>query len=184
MMKLFDKWDLNGIEFQDPGMKCYIKLDPRIYTGGRHTKRKFLKSEISIFERLINKMMHFEKNTGKKYKAYKIVEGAFDIIHDRTNTNPVQALIQAIENTGQREETVRLKYGGITVPKAVDVSPQRRVDSALMLIAKGAQRSAFKSKRTVEECLASEIIAASKYDIKSYSISKKEEKERIAKSAR
>jgi small subunit ribosomal protein S7 len=53
-----------------------------------------------------------------------------------------------------------------------------------MFIAKGAQRAAFKSKRSIGECLASEIMMAAKYDVKSYAISKKEEKERVAKAAR
>jgi small subunit ribosomal protein S7 len=53
-----------------------------------------------------------------------------------------------------------------------------------MFIAQGAQKAAFKTKRPIEECLASEIISASKYDVKAFSISKKEEKERIAKAAR
>jgi len=32
-------------------------------------------------------------------------------------------LVDAVENTGPREETVRLKYGGINVPKSVDTAP-------------------------------------------------------------
>ena len=96
----------------------------------------------------------------------------------------MQLLIQAVENAGPREETVRLRYGGISVPKAVDTASQRRVDLALMFIAQGAKKTAFKSKRTFDDCLASEIIAAAKNDVRSFSISKKEEKERVAKAAR
>jgi small subunit ribosomal protein S7 len=182
--KLFEKWDLEEVEIHDPGMRCYIKLDPMIHSDGKHTKQRFLKSDISIFERLINKMMRSKKNTGKKLKAYKIVECAFDMIHETTGENPVEVFIRALENAGQREETIRLRYGGISVPKAVDTSPQRRVDSALMFIAEGAHRSSFRNRRAIEACLASEIIAASKCDVKTYSISKREGRERIAKSAR
>jgi small subunit ribosomal protein S7 len=53
-----------------------------------------------------------------------------------------------------------------------------------MYIAQGAKKTAFKSKRTFDDCLASEIIAAAKNDVHSFSISKKEEKERVAKAAR
>ena len=45
-----------------------------------------------------------------------------------TKLNPVQVFVNAIENAAPREEVTRLKYGGIAVPKAVDVSPSRRVD--------------------------------------------------------
>jgi small subunit ribosomal protein S7 len=129
-------------------------------------------------------MMQKEVNTGKKMKTYKIVEEAFDIINQRTKENPLTVLAKAISNAGPREEVVRLKYGGITVPKAVDTAPQRRVDMALMFITTGAQRSAFKSKRTAASCLADEIIAASKGDVRSFAMNRKDSVERVAKAAR
>ena len=183
-MKLYDKWELDEVELRDPGMQNYITLSSTVHSSGRHAGQQFNKSKISIIERLINKMMRGERNTGKKQKASKIVEDALDIIYDKTKENPVQILVSAIENAGQKEETVRLKFGGIAVPKAVDTAPQRRVDSALKFITKGAQGAAFKSRRPIADCLASEIIATANYEVRSYSISKKEEKERIAKSAR
>jgi small subunit ribosomal protein S7 len=92
--------------------------------------------------------------------------------------------IDALENSGPREETVRLKYGGINVPKAVDTAPMRRVDQALMFITQGAEKASFKSKKSVESALAEELMAAAKGDVKSYSVGKKDEKERVAKAAR
>jgi len=64
------------------------------------------------------------------------------------------------------------------------VAPMRRVDQALMFIASGAEKASFKSKRSVEAALADELIAASKGDVKSASVGKKDEKERVAKAAR
>lgn len=185
MSKIFGKWDVSNIQIDDLGVKQYVNLESVLlpHTGGKAAQQSS-KSRISVIERLINKVMRSEHSTGKKQKAYNIVRSAFDIIHDKTKENPLQSLIKAIENAGPREEIVRLKYGGISVPKAVDTSPQRRVDQALMFIAQGAQKASFKSKRSIEECLASEIIAASRYDAKCYSISRKEEKERVAKAAR
>ncbi len=182
---LFGKWELNDIHVEDPGVRRYAQIErPTIHTGGRHAHQQFNKSNLSIVERLINKIMRGEENTGKKLRAYNSLRMSFDIINKRTGQNPVQLLIEAIENAGPREETVRLKYGGISVPKAVDTASQRRIDLALMYIAQGARKAAFKSKRPIEECLASEIISASKNDVRSFSISKKEEKERVAKAAR
>ncbi|MDD2666252.1 MAG: 30S ribosomal protein S7 [Methanocellales archaeon] len=185
MSKIFGKWDFSDVKIDDLGVKQYINLNSILlpHTGGK-ALQQFSKSRRSIIERLINKVMRSEHNTGKKTKAYNIVKDAFDIIYAKTKENPMQSLIKAIENAGPREETVRLKYGGISVPKAVDTSSQRRVDQALMFIVQGAQRASFKNKRSIEECLASEIIAASKYDVKSFSISRKGEKERVAKAAR
>ncbi|MHC1567266.1 MAG: 30S ribosomal protein S7 [Candidatus Syntropharchaeia archaeon] len=182
---MFDRWETEEVKINDIGLERYINLEyPILHSGGKHQKRPFGKYQISIVERLINKMMRGGRNTGKKCKAHKIVKKAFEIIHDRTNENPLQVLVNAIENAGPREEVVRLKYGGISVLKAVDTTPQRRIDQALMNIAKGAQKSAFKSKRPIEECLASEIIGAARYDTKVFSIAKKDEKERVAKASR
>ncbi|HDN73896.1 MAG TPA: 30S ribosomal protein S7, partial [Archaeoglobus sp.] len=116
--------------------------------------------------------------------AYSIVKEAFEIIEERTKKNPIQVLVDALVNAGPREEVVRLKYGGIAVPRAVDTSSLRRLDIALRNIAEGARIASFKSKKTIAECLAEEIISAANNDNRSYAISKKEEVERVAKSAR
>ncbi|MDD1757778.1 MAG: 30S ribosomal protein S7 [Methanotrichaceae archaeon] len=185
-MKVFGKWDPAEVEVADPSIKAYMNYSPRsvICSGGRHAKQQFKKSEQHVVERLVNKMMRKEKNTGKKMKAYGIVEDAFDEVNRRTKENPLSVLAKAIANSGPREEVVRLKYGGITVPKAVDTAPQRRVDTALMFIAKGARQASFKTKKSVEYALADEIIAAANYDVKSYAINHKDSVERVAKAAR
>lgn len=183
--KIFDKWSIAEVKVTDVGLERHITLKPvsALHTGGRHAKQQFEESKVCIVERLINNLMRTEKNSGKKLKAYKIVETAFDLIHEATGENPVQMLVNAIQNAGPREETIRLRFGGILVPKAVDVSSQRRVNQALNFIAQGAQKCAFKSKKSIEQCLADEIIAAARNQ-KCFSINKKEEKERIAKASR
>ncbi len=185
-MKVFDKWDPEEVEIEDLSIKRYSSLRPSyvVHSGGKHARQQFKKSEQHIVERLINKMMLKETNTGKKQKAYRIVEEAFDIINKRTKENPLTVLARAISKAGPREEVVRLKYGGITVPKAVDTAPQRRVDMALKYISRGAQRAAFKSKRSAGVCLADEIISASNGDVRSFAINRKDGVERVAKAAR
>ena len=185
MYKLYGKWDLSEIEVADLGIKRYANLEPVIlpHSSGRHSRQQFNKSNLLIVERLVNNMMRGEKNTGKKQIAMRTVEEALEIINTKTKKNPVQVLIEAIANAGPREEVVRLKYGGISVPKAVDTAPQRRVDSALRYISMASQ-AAFKSKRSLAECLAAELIAAANRDAKCFSINRKDAKERVAKAAR
>jgi small subunit ribosomal protein S7 len=93
-------------------------------------------------------------------------------------------LITAIENSSPREETTTIAYGGVKYHQAVDISPQRRIDVALKNITLGASARAFKSKLSYGAALAEEIIAAHDKDMKSFAVGKKEEIERIAKSAR
>jgi len=182
--RLFERWPVTNIEFRDPSTERYITVTPVAHTLGRHANKQFKKSRISIVERLINRLMQTDENTGKKQLTTRITREAFDIIHNRTGENPVQVLVRAVENAAPREETVRLKYGGISVPKAVDVSPQRRVDQALMFIAQGVHRSTFKSETDAAEALASQLIGGSNNDVNTYSVEQKEEKERVAAAAR
>jgi small subunit ribosomal protein S7 len=182
--KLFGEWDVTDIEYGDPSTERYLTVTPIAHTMGRHAGKQFQKSEISVVERLINRLMQTEENTGKKQKATNIVRDAFELIHDRTGENPVQVLVTAVENAAPREETVRLKYGGISVPQAVDTAPQRRVDQALMFIAEGVQASSFKSPTPASEALANQLVGAANYDVSTSAINKKEEKERVAAAAR
>ena len=182
--KLFGRWDVSDIAFADPSTERYITITPVAHSMGRHAGAQFDKSDISIVERLINRLMQSEENTGKKQQTTRIVREAFEIIHDRTDENPVQVLVRAVENASPREETVRLKYGGISVPKAVDVAPQRRVDQALKFIAEGAFNASFKTPTSTAEALANQLICAANDDVEKYAINQKEEKERVAAAAR
>jgi small subunit ribosomal protein S7 len=181
---LFAKWDVSDIVYSDPSTERYITVTPIGHTMGRHANKQFKKSEISIVERLINRLMQTEENTGSKQKTTRIVRDALDIVNERTDENPVQVLVEAVENSGPREETVRLKYGGISVPKAVDVAPQRRVDQALKFIAQGTQSGSYKTKTSAAEALARTLVGAADYDVQAYPINQKEEKERVAAAAR
>ena len=182
--KLFGRWEIADIEFEDPSTERYLTVTPVAHTMGRHAGKQFQKSEISVVERLVNRLMRSEENTGKKQQSMRIVRDAFEIIHERTDENPIQVLVRAVENSAPREETVRLKYGGISVPKAVDVAPQRRVDQALKFIAEGTKSASFKSPTSAAEALATQLIGAADGDVSTYSVNQKEEKERVAAAAR
>ncbi|ELY82466.1 30S ribosomal protein S7 [Natrinema pallidum] len=182
--QLFGTWELGDLEYADPSTERYITVTPVAHTAGRHAGKQFKKSQISIVERFINRLMQTEENTGKKQKTLNYVRDAFDIIHERTEDNPIQVLVTAVENAAPREETVRLKYGGISVPKAVDVAPQRRVDQSLKFLAEGVYNDSFKTTTDIEEAIANQLIGAANYDVQTYAVSQKEEKERVAAAAR
>lgn len=181
---LFGQWSVAGIEFSDPSTKRYITVTPVAHTMGRHASKQFQKSEISIVERLVNRLMQSSSNTGKKQQTLRVVREAFEIVHDRTGENPVQVLVDAVEHSAPREETVRLKYGGISVPQAVDVSPQRRVDQALKFLADGTFNASTKAPTSAAEALANQLIGAANNDVQTYAVGQKEEKERVAAAAR
>ncbi|HSV42480.1 MAG TPA: 30S ribosomal protein S7 [Methanomassiliicoccales archaeon] len=185
-IRLFGIYGLSEVVVRDGGLAKYINLSPVMvpHSAAKHANRWFGKSRVNIVERLINNMMRTEVFTGKKLKAYRTVKDSFAIITEKTKKNPVQVLVEALENAAPREEITRLQFGGISVPKAVDVAPSRRLDIALRNICRGAIQSSFKNTKPIEQCLAEELILAAKGDMNSFAVSKKEEVERVAQSAR
>lgn len=69
--------------------------------------------------------------------AVRIVAHAFEIIHLLTDQNPIQILVDAIVNTGPREDSTRIGSQGTVRRQAVDVSPLRRVNQAIALLTIG-----------------------------------------------
>jgi len=193
---LFGKWDSTVVEIKDPGLINYISLKPVLipHTSGRHAHRRFRKSRVPIVERYINKILNAGsrkdkrtrtgRNAGKKIKAINFLHRAFEMIDFKTGLNPIQVLVTAIENAAPAEETTRISYGGMAYPRSVDVAPQRRIDMALKYLAVGAVRAAHKNAKSMEECIMDELMLAYKSDTGSFAISRKEERERIARSAR
>ena len=184
--RLFGKWSFEGVVVRDPGLKQYINLRPILipHSGGRHEHKRFGKAEVNIVERVINSVMRPGRSGGKKLKATNIVKNALEIIHLRTGENPIQVLVQAIENSAPCEDVTRTVYGGIVYYVAVDISPQRRIDLALRWLTEGARKASFRSPKSIDECLADEVIAASQADTKSYAVRKRYELERIALASR
>ncbi|AJF60332.1 MAG: 30S ribosomal protein S7 [Candidatus Diapherotrites archaeon] len=199
-MLVFGKYETNEVQLADSTLGNYINLETKKFphTFGRLAKKRFSKAEISIVERLVNKVMRSGQGkrklsgkyirgrggTGKKIQAMQIVERAFDIVAKETKQNPIQVLVKAIENAGAREDITRIKRGGISYTVSVDVAPLKRVDESLKNIALAAFASSFNKKVSAEEALARELILASKEDNASFSIKRRDEVERIAKSSR
>ncbi|MFP3283202.1 MAG: 30S ribosomal protein S7 [Nitrososphaeria archaeon] len=191
---LFNRWDFDEVTINDPGLKKAISLKPVYipHSFGRQEHRRFGKAEVNIVERLINQLMRFGrkywKNTGrmggKKHRAINIVRTTLDIVHLRTGKNPVEVLVRAIENASPNEDVTRITYGGVTYHVSVDVSPFRRIDIALRNIALGAREAAFSHPKSIEECLADEIIAAANGDTGSSAIRARIEMERVAAASR
>lgn len=197
---IFGKWDTQNVKVTDLGLARYINLKAKLvpHTFGRTVTKRFEKANISVVERLLNKVMRSGQgkrklsgkyirgrgSCGKKLQAMMIVEGAFEKIEMETKENPVQVLIKAIENSAPREDVTRIKRGGITYTQAVDVAPMKRVDEALKNIALAAFSGSFNKKKSAGEALAEEIMLASKEDNKSFSVKRRDEVERIAKSSR
>ncbi|HNT61103.1 MAG TPA: 30S ribosomal protein S7, partial [Candidatus Bilamarchaeaceae archaeon] len=118
-MKIFGKYGTEDVEIRDQSLRTVVYFgSASVHTFGRHQKRQHGKFKINIVERLVNKLMRGgtgEKTSGKvirtkgrlqgkKLRMIKAVEDAFRIVHEKTNSNPVQVLVKALENSAPRED--------------------------------------------------------------------------------
>ncbi|GJP41223.1 hypothetical protein CLOM_g893, partial [Closterium sp. NIES-68] len=154
------------------------------HTAGRYSAKRFRKAHCPIIERLTNSLMMHGRNNGKKLMAVRIVKHAMEIIHLLTDQNPIQVIVDAIVNSGPREDATRIGSAGVIRRQAVDISPLRRVNQAIALLTTGAREASFRNVKTIAECLADELINAAKGSSNSYAIKKKDEIERVAKANR
>ena len=114
----------------------------------------------------------------------RILKHTLEIIFLLTGENPVQILVDAVVNSGPREDSTRVGRAGTVRRQAVDVSPLRRINQAIFLLTSGARSASFRNIKTIAECLSDELINAAKGSSNSYAIKKKDELERVAKSNR
>jgi len=196
VFKIFDLYDISEVNVKDPGLKPIINLEPKLILKeqGRNSQ-KFGQIRVNIVERLMNRLAvagHRGKkhriilghSTGKYSKNMKLILNTFKIIETKTKKNPVEVLVQAIENSAPRDEITVIEYGGARYPQAVDVSPLRRVNLALRWIVHGASDKAFGKKKNISQALADEITLASENNGESFAVRKKNEAEKQADSAR
>jgi small subunit ribosomal protein S7 len=198
-LKAFGVWDTKSIQINDLGLKRYINLNP-IYVPtslGREVKKQFWKSKKPILERLMIRLFvtgHSGKKhkrssgifTGKKNITYTTIFNTLKYVEEKTNKNPVEVLVRAIEAGAPREGITTIEYGGVRYPKSVDLSPQRRIDLVLRWLTQGAYQkmTGTKGRKRIYQTLGDQIIATAEFDQNSLAFSKKFDLERQAQSAR
>merc|ERR1719235_2291204 len=188
-IKLFDKYSFEDITVSDMALTDYLAIKPSDacylpHSAGRWQKKRFRKAQCPLIERLACALLKKGRNSGKKVKAVRIIRHTCAIIHLLTGENPIQVLVDAVINAGPREDSCRVGSSGVVRRQAVDVSPLRRVNQALWLLATGARESSFLNINTASECLADELINASKGSSNSYAVKRRDEIERVARANR
>merc|ERR1712070_442868 len=190
---LFGRWSYEGVTCSEQSLTDYLSVKSVKsqvyvpYTAGKYQKKRFQKVSCPVTERFVNQLMvGNSRQNGKKQIAVRIFRQTLEIVHLLTGANPLAVLFEAIVQGGAREDSTRIGSGGTVRRQAVDVSPLRRVNQAIYLICKGSRESASRTHKALAECLADEIIAASKGfgQANSYAVKKKDEIERVAKGNR
>ena len=123
---------------------------------GNVPKREILPDPVYgsvLVTRLINSVML----DGKKGVAQKVVYGAFDIIKEKTDKDPMEVYTQALENIMPSLEVKARRVGGATYQVPIEVRPERRQTLGLRWL---TNYSRSRSEKTMKERLAGEIMDA------------------------
>ena len=106
---------------------------------------------------LVTKLVNSIMLDGKKGVAQKVVYGAFDIIKDKTEKDPLKVFTQAMENIMPSLEVKARRVGGATYQVPMEVRPARRQTLGLRWL---TNYSRARGERTMAERLAGEIMDA------------------------
>ena len=106
---------------------------------------------------LVTKLINSIMLDGKKGVAQKVVYGAFDIVKEQTDKDPLEVFNAAMENVMPSLEVKARRVGGATYQVPMEVRPERRQTLALRWLTAYSRK---RSERTMKERLASEIMDA------------------------
>ena len=106
---------------------------------------------------LVTKLINSVMLDGKKGVAQKVVYGAFDIVKEKTDKDPVEVFTAALENIMPSLEVKARRVGGATYQVPMDVRPVRRQTLGLRWLTAYARA---RSERTMAERLAGELMDA------------------------
>ena len=106
---------------------------------------------------LVTKLVNSIMLDGKKGVAQKIVYGAFDIVKEKTDKEPLEVFTAALENIMPSLETKSRRVGGSTYQVPMEVRPERRQTLGLRWL---TTYSRARGEKTMRERLAAEIMDA------------------------
>ncbi|UUM19810.1 MULTISPECIES: 30S ribosomal protein S7 [unclassified Mycoplasma] len=107
-----------------------------------------------IVTKLINTIML----DGKKSIAQDILYSAFEIVKEKTQKDPMEVFLQAVENITPQLEIRTRRIGGTNYQVPTEVSPRRKKTLALRWLVNYART---RNEKTMDVRLANEIIDAS-----------------------
>ena len=124
-----------------------------------------------VVTRLVNNVML----DGKKGTAQKIVYGAFEIISEKTGSDPIEVFNKALDNIMPVLEVKARRVGGATYQVPMEVRPERRQTLGLRWLTIYSRQ---RSEKTMKERLAAEIMDAA--NEMGASVKKREEMHKMA----
>lgn len=125
--------------------------------------------------RLVSMIVRRIMRSGKRSLAYSIVYDAFDLIQERTGSDPLETFERAVKNATPLVEVKARRVGGATYQVPMEVRSDRGTALALRWL---IQFSRSRSGRTMAAKLANELMDAANET--GSSIRKREETHKMA----
>ena len=138
-------------------------------------KRREVTPDAKFDSPLVTKFVNCLMIQGKKSTAERVFYNCMDLIEKRTGQPGIQVFKQAINNVKPVLEVRPRRVGGATYQVPMEVRHERRSALAFRWILQNARA---RNEHSMQECLASELVAASKNE--GGAIKKKEDTHRMA----
>ena len=123
-----------------------------------HTQKRDVLADPLYNNKVVTKLINNIMLDGKKGVAQKVVYGAFDIIKEKTDKDPLEVFTQAMENIMPSLEVKARRVGGATYQVPMEIRPERRQTLALRWLVEFSRK---RGEKTQAERLCNEIIDAS-----------------------
>ena len=128
---------------------------------------------------LVTKLVNSIMLDGKKGVAQKVVYGAFDIVKEKMDREPLEAFTEALNNIMPTLEVKARRVGGATYQVPIEVRPDRRQTLGLRWLTDYARK---RGEKTMRERLAGELMDA--VNNQGQSVKKREDTHKMADSNR
>lgn len=141
----------------------------------REVAKRVILPDPKFGDRMLAKFVNAIMLDGKKSTAESIVYGAFDIIAERSDEEPLETFKKAMENVRPMLEVKSRRVGGSTYQVPVEIRSERRNALAIRWIIGFARK---RGEKTMGERLAGELIDSAAN--RGSSVKKKEDTHRMA----
>ena len=128
---------------------------------------------------VVTKFMNAVMYEGKKSTAERMVYGAFDVIEQKTKSQPIEVFKQALDNVAPAIEVRSRRVGGATYQVPVEVRPVRRQALAIRWIIQAARG---RNDKTMVDRLSAELMDAA--NNRGNAVKKREDTHRMAEANR
>jgi small subunit ribosomal protein S7 len=141
----------------------------------RVVEKKDILPDPKYNSKIVSKFVNALMESGKKATAERICYGAFEILKQKTGTDPLKVYKTALENVKPVLEVKPRRVGGATYQVPIEIRPNRRTALAFRWI---ITYSRARTEKTMKERLAGELMDA--YNNTGTSIKKKEDTHKMA----